>query len=271
MKYSIISTTVIALALSSQLVFAGEITDTYTAGDTLTATTLDNIKTAVNDNDATKQNRVTGLCATGSSISVINADGTVSCELDTDTDTTYSAGNGINISGTSISLGSGSVSISHHAFTNSLLHGCTFVHIGNYAYFSDGGWCVITDGDSVTAPVQLPDGVLITSVTCNVLDNTTLGQISEVSMYANYVESTSTNYLFIADSDGTDTGSTGPTGLATVSDVRQKVGDTDIGHRVNNYNNAYFIVVNFTHTSTTTFADTGHGLSLAGCRIDYTP
>ena len=51
MKYSIISTTVIALALSSQLVFAGEITDTYTAGDTLTATTLDNIKTAVNDND----------------------------------------------------------------------------------------------------------------------------------------------------------------------------------------------------------------------------
>lgn len=48
MKYSIIFTTIITLALSSQLVEASDITDTYTTGDTLTATTLDNIKAAVN-------------------------------------------------------------------------------------------------------------------------------------------------------------------------------------------------------------------------------
>ena len=38
-----------ALSLMSNLVFAGSITDTYTTGDTLTTTTLNNIKSAVND------------------------------------------------------------------------------------------------------------------------------------------------------------------------------------------------------------------------------
>ena len=51
MKYSVIFTTIIVMGLSSQIVFAGEITDTYAAGDTLTATKMENIKTAVNDND----------------------------------------------------------------------------------------------------------------------------------------------------------------------------------------------------------------------------
>lgn len=51
MKQQIIYTTIIALAISSQLVSAGSVTDTYTAGDTLTAAKMDNIKSAVNDND----------------------------------------------------------------------------------------------------------------------------------------------------------------------------------------------------------------------------
>lgn len=104
MKYRIIFTTVIVMALSSQLVFAGEITDpAYTTGDPLTATIMNNIRTAVNDNDATKQDRVAGTCVAGQSIRVINADGTVTCEVDTDTNTTYTAGSGISISDTTIS------------------------------------------------------------------------------------------------------------------------------------------------------------------------
>ena len=48
MKHRVILS--IALVLTSQFVSAGSITDTYTAGDTLTAANMDNIKTAVNGN-----------------------------------------------------------------------------------------------------------------------------------------------------------------------------------------------------------------------------
>ena len=51
------TTFLLALAISSaaysQANFAGPINDNYTTGDTLTATTLNNIKSAVNDNDTT--------------------------------------------------------------------------------------------------------------------------------------------------------------------------------------------------------------------------
>lgn len=59
MKQIIIIATAITLALTSQLVFASAITDTYTTGDTLTATKMNNVKTAVNDN-STKVTANTG-------------------------------------------------------------------------------------------------------------------------------------------------------------------------------------------------------------------
>jgi len=51
MKQIVIIMMAVTLTLTSQLVAAAPITDTYTAGDPLTTTTLDNIKAAVNDND----------------------------------------------------------------------------------------------------------------------------------------------------------------------------------------------------------------------------
>ena len=83
MKYRLITT--IALALIGQLVNAGDIIDTYDPGDTLTATTMDNIKTAVNS----KQDRVFESCPPEQSIRVINADGTVECEVDNDSITRF--------------------------------------------------------------------------------------------------------------------------------------------------------------------------------------
>ena len=69
---------------------AGEVTyddDTYSTGDTLTASDLNtkfnSIKSAINDNNAnsaSKQTRVTGTCAIGSSIREIASDGSVVCE-----------------------------------------------------------------------------------------------------------------------------------------------------------------------------------------------
>ena len=82
MKYGTITNVGIAVVLSSQSVWAGDITDTYNAGEPLTNTHLDNIKAAVNDNNATKQSRVNGTCAVGQAIRVINDDGTVICEVD---------------------------------------------------------------------------------------------------------------------------------------------------------------------------------------------
>ena len=68
MKYSIIFTTVITLALTSQVVTAGSIADTYATGDTLTATKMENIKTAVNDNDGNIITNTNGITANDSDI-----------------------------------------------------------------------------------------------------------------------------------------------------------------------------------------------------------
>lgn len=81
MKQSIIVATFTALTLSSQLVTAGSITDTYTPGDTLTATKMDNIKAAVNDNDS----RI-GAARTTVTVNVIGADiaaGSFACDVAT--------------------------------------------------------------------------------------------------------------------------------------------------------------------------------------------
>jgi hypothetical protein len=60
MKYFIRIVSIIGLISVSQLAYPDSITDTYNTGDTLTATTLNNIKSAVNDNDS----RITALEAT---------------------------------------------------------------------------------------------------------------------------------------------------------------------------------------------------------------
>jgi hypothetical protein len=70
----------------------GDSDTTYSAGSglTLTGTTFALDPTGL-------QNRVTGTCAAGNAIRVVNADGTVTCEP---TGTSYSAGTGLTLTGT---------------------------------------------------------------------------------------------------------------------------------------------------------------------------
>jgi len=64
---------IVGLVSALQIVSAGSITDTYNTGDTLTTTTLDNIKSAVNDNDA----RITTLETASVPIIVKDSDSSV--------------------------------------------------------------------------------------------------------------------------------------------------------------------------------------------------
>ena len=69
MKYLIKMLSIVGLLLIPQLAYPDSITDTYNTGDTLTATTLRNIKSAVNDNDS----RITALEAAPKANTAITA------------------------------------------------------------------------------------------------------------------------------------------------------------------------------------------------------
>ena len=69
MKQSAVIITTIALALVSQFTIAGSITDTYTAGDTVSTSTFDNIKTAVNGNAGDVSTNTSSIIANAGDVS----------------------------------------------------------------------------------------------------------------------------------------------------------------------------------------------------------
>jgi hypothetical protein len=79
---------------------------TYSAGTGLSLS-----GTTFSVNPSVVQNRVTGTCATGSSIRAIDSAGGVTCETDTDTDTNtmYAAGSGLTLTGTTFSVNTNAI------------------------------------------------------------------------------------------------------------------------------------------------------------------
>ena len=74
MKSIIKIVSMVILQLGPQLALADSIADTYTTGDTLTATQLNNIKAAVNDNDSRVTTNATGISANAAGVTT-NATG----------------------------------------------------------------------------------------------------------------------------------------------------------------------------------------------------
>lgn len=163
-------------------VVAADITDTYSTGDTLTSTHMDNIKSAVNDNNSrlnaveTQTQPLALGCSAGSAIQSIDAAGNVTCEVDDDTNsggdiTEVIAGSGLSGGGTNgsvtVSRASGRVSIGPHNFEPISNNGCIYAK-STYFY-----WRNISTNAScnASAAIVLPDGATLTAMGCLLFDN----------------------------------------------------------------------------------------------------
>ena len=236
---------------------AEDITDTYSTGDTLTARTMNNIKSAVNS----KQDRVTGICPPGAAIAAINSDGSVDCEADSDSGgdiTGVTAGSGLTGGGTSgtvtLSL-RGAVSVDSTAFRYGQPYSdaCRYSARRGFAYFSSASTASACDA---RAPVQLPHGVTVTELSCTVRDNdATAGSSIVVSLIRNniglLIES---EFVLFTTSASLD-----------LPGLQHIVGSTTPLGVVNNEQSSFYLLADY--GTNTDQASTN--LRIYGCRIFY--
>jgi len=245
---------------------------TYSAGSGLQELTPGEFTT---DPDVV-QNRLSQDCAGGSSIRVINRDGTVECEADTDTNTTYSAGTGMQLKNlTEISPADGWVSIPPSAFVATVAaqlyqYGTTFVV--NY------GGCQLSPVPGATsfksnlgiqstecnayAPLILPHGATLTELQCKVDDSSGRAMSNELTaqLYRVSVSGTSATAEELVFS----TNGSADTGVQLISDSSVESG-RDV---VNNESYAYQLFVDW---STTIFNHIDiEFFKVYGCRVAYT-
>ena len=253
MKYRLI--TIIALALTGQLVNAADITDTYTAGDTLTATKMDNIKTAVNDNDSNVSTNTSNITINSNNIND-SADRITALEdAGTGGITSVNAGSGLSGGGTSgdvtLSL-SGAVSV----------HGAQFV-LSDHPVVSTG---TIDNPhrselglDNTTglrlgasANISLPDGVTVKSILCGIQTKAGVNfyeiLLSKLSLDPPIIPRPRADIFLITETLDTPT----PEEHAFIDDTAESSGLID------NTNNAYAI--------STTLPE---GASIRGCSVRY--
>lgn len=261
MNKRVIMTTFIALILASQLVTAGEITDTYAAGNPLTADMMTNIATAVNNNNDFKHSPVTRTCPGGELVSGIDSGaGIVTCTPDKDTVTKYTPGTGISITDTTIS-----VAPKNDAYT---IPGNDFLPASRALFTDWGRYDIIgygypkTDAGFYTIKgIHLPSGAAINDVHCYFYDDNATYDIASYFFELRSTVFSAGTASIIATASGTAT--TGQS--AAVIDVA----DTIITHTVNNSSQSYSLIVYF-DASTGFTATTSSTLRLYGCTINYT-
>lgn len=263
--------------LFSHQALAGEVTygdDTYTTGDTLTASDLNakfnEIKAQVNDNNtnvAGKQNSITGTCPAGQAIREVGADGLVTCEVDSDT--TYTAGTGLSMTGTDIKIRSDYYYVHPAEFNSGFqtdesswgYNSATqrrfyaFPKVGNTFLYASAG-------------IHLPGGVTVTSVDCYFLDNNAAHGFQDMSFNLQHgVTATGNvtaarNLTSMAYVNSSTTAADASLSIITTS-------DTTINRPViNNGSRFYTLTVSVRTTAGYTATDASE-LRFYGCRIGY--
>jgi hypothetical protein len=239
-------TLVTGLFSISLLAYAVDITDTYTTGDTLNATKMNNIKSAVNS----KQNRVTGTCTPPLVIGAINADGTVVCESGGDI-TSVTAGAGLTGGGDSgdvtISLPQGQINIHGSEFRFSEdFSGCT-------GYISMPGMSWITGTDCIALKgLHFPYGSTINNIACFVYDNNPTNEIA-VNLMRTDLSSATSSFV---------TGTQTSTDSTTIQTLYNSV---SANHLVDNANYTYYLQARI-------FGDSDkRNNTIVGCKVRYTP
>ena len=133
------------------------------------------------------QRRVLGACNPGSSIRAIDANGTVTCETNDTGGNTLNAGPGLEIVGDTIQVDNastvtvGSLNISPRTHWKHV-HVAAFQKTGSATQSSHElavtGDYLMVDGDMMfVAPIDLPEGVTVTALQCDLYDRDGFGAI----------------------------------------------------------------------------------------------
>lgn len=163
---------------------------TFSANTTAKAAEVNQNFTVIKNAVNTKQNSVTGTCATGTAIGTINSDGTVVCETDDDTLGTLSctAGQSTQWNGSAwICADINPVQTFTEYFPGSsfeqVTNGATTeANVRRHAY-QGYAWSDVTGAQYLNVPLHLPQGATITELTCYNYDNDATNNIGIMATY----------------------------------------------------------------------------------------
>lgn len=222
---------VIMLGFFAQQSTAGSIADSYSSGDTLAATMMDNIKAAVNDNDSRISALETGVVS-------------ISYKSFTGENSTAEQATAI---------------VPDAATVDNVQATCIYFKIvtSNYGFFLPVDTATAAGADcDLVAGIQLPHGVALSSFSCTVYDDYSGGNLTGILGRVKLA------------TGGTETVYTTPASVNSTTVQRLSVTTPEIvgANVVDNSEYAYYIDVDFSQSD---FSTAGNSQRLYGCTLSY--